>query len=331
MQKEIRLIQSVDALDPKGSYFHPLQSYAWIRTRQALGIPYVLFGMYEKDTLISVIAMTVHGMGRIPYKVGYIARSFFPDESVCEYIKQYAKENKIIFVKWEPEVFVDETPLVSPLLKKSPFPILATWTQAIDLTQTTDAIFDNFSKTVRRDIRFGQNTNLLTVESGTTDELYKDFENLFFKTTVRQKFGGHNRAYHKEVFSALSSQNQSRIFVVSDKNTVPVCASEVFMLNNTAYYAYAGSLGRDTPVGAMYLLIWSIIMYAKNAGCQTLDFWGSLPPEHDPNHAWAGFTKFKKSFGGQFKQYMGSYDLVAYPLLYRLYNIVFFLRKKLRR
>ena len=41
-----------------------------------------------------------------------------------------------------------------------------------------------------------------------------------------------------------------------------------------------------------------MIIDAKHNGRKKFDFWGVTTSE-DPNHPWYGFTKFKKSFGGE--------------------------------
>lgn len=327
--KEIKVIDTIEEKVWDSFVDNPMQSFAWGESRKALGTELVRFGVYHENVLVNVFHMTLHGTSRISYKVGYIARSFLPDNFVCQCIKNYAKDNKIIFVKWEPNVFkLELKENISNLLKRTSKENFARWTQILDLSQNTEAIFGNFSKTVRRDIRFGEK-NGLSVVSGITTELYKDFEELFFKTTTRQKFSGHSEKYHKEVFTHMSQSEHSKIFVVYDQDRKAIAASEVFFFNKKAYYVYAGSLGKSTPVGAMYILVWAIIQYAKTNNYSHLDFWGSLPPVHSPQNPWAGFTKFKKAFSGEFREYVGSYDLVVYPFLYKGFNFLFTMRKTL--
>jgi len=55
--------------------------------------------------------------------------------------------------------------------------------------------------------------------------------------------------------------------------------------------------------------------------------WGSLPPNYEPKHSWSGFTRFKEGYGTKFVEFIGSYDLVINPTLYKIYNAIYLLRE----
>ena len=77
------------------------------------------------------------------------------------------------------------------------------------------------------------------------------------------------------------------------------------------------TLGHPATVG----LLTSAIFDAKEKGLKYFDFWGIAPANAPKDHPWAGFTKFKKSFGGFPVEYAGTYDIVLNPTKYRLYNL----------
>jgi lipid II:glycine glycyltransferase (peptidoglycan interpeptide bridge formation enzyme) len=52
----------------------------------------------------------------------------------------------------------------------------------------------------------------------------------------------------------------------------------------------------------------------------TFDFWGIAAPTDDPDHERAGYTGFKRSFGGQVKEYAGTWDLPIHAVKYSLYR-----------
>jgi lipid II:glycine glycyltransferase (peptidoglycan interpeptide bridge formation enzyme) len=69
-------------------------------------------------------------------------------------------------------------------------------------------------------------------------------------------------------------------------------------------------------------------LFGKKHNATSLDLWGILPPDvTDPKNPWAGFSDFKKGFGGEMVQMIGSYDFVAFPVLYWFYTVAFKLRK----
>ncbi len=324
----IKILSTIDAQKWDSFVTNPMQSYAWGESRRALGLGLVRFGVYQDEELSDVFHMTLHRMSKFPYRVGYIARSSFPDESVCEYIKQYAKENKIIFVKWEPDIFVENMhETISPLLHVSSQEHFPRFTQYVDLQKTESDVFATFSQTVRRELKLADKIGIV-IKSGTDQELYDDFEKLFFLTTKRKSYSGHSQKYHRMVFKYMSEAGMTHL-VVAYHEGVPVASMSAFFDREKIYYIYGGSLGSQTPKGAMSQALVELVRFGQTRGLKYLDLWGSLPPTYGKNHSWAGFTRFKQAHGGEFKEYVGSYDLVAYPFLYGLYTIAFKIRKKI--
>jgi lipid II:glycine glycyltransferase (peptidoglycan interpeptide bridge formation enzyme) len=119
----------------------------------------------------------------------------------------------------------------------------------------------------------------------------------------------------------------SRILIASYQGE-PLAAFQVWHFKDTIYYTYGGSSEKHRNLMAANLLMWETVRLGRSLGAHTLDMWGSLPPDHDDADPWAGFTRFKSGYGTTFVQYAGSYDLVAYPLLYRLYTFVQNIRAK---
>ena len=76
-------------------------------------------------------------------------------------------------------------------------------------------------------------------------------------------------------------------------------------------------------------LLSEMIFEAKERGLERFDFYG-ITDNDDPHHPWAGFTAFKKSFGGQERRYLGTWQKVNRPLLYRLYQFLRQLRSVVR-
>ena len=72
--------------------------------------------------------------------------------------------------------------------------------------------------------------------------------------------------------------------------------------------------------------MWEAIKLGKKFIAKKLDMWGSLPPNYNPKHSWSGFTRFKEGYGTKFVEFVGSYDLIINPLLYKLYNSIYYLR-----
>ncbi|MBP9819450.1 peptidoglycan bridge formation glycyltransferase FemA/FemB family protein, partial [Candidatus Woesebacteria bacterium] len=87
------------------------------------------------------------------------------------------------------------------------------------------------------------------------------------------------------------------------------------------YYPYGASRSLHRDVMASNLLMWEMIKFGKAQGCTTFDMWGSLGPEPNEKDPWFGFHRFKKGYGGDLMEFLGTYDLVVDPPLYKIFNI----------
>lgn len=50
--------------------------------------------------------------------------------------------------------------------------------------------------------------------------------------------------------------------------------------------------------------------------------WGSTGPNPNPNDRWFGFHKFKEGYGGELREFIGTFDMVINPLLYWPFRII---------
>lgn len=89
----------------------------------------------------------------------------------------------------------------------------------------------------------------------------------------------------------------------------------------TRYYMQAAADDRFRKLSAGTSLLAQMIFDAKAKKLQKFDFWGIAPENAPSSHPWAGFSNFKKSFGGTPVDYAGTYDLVFQPVKYQIYRI----------
>jgi lipid II:glycine glycyltransferase (peptidoglycan interpeptide bridge formation enzyme) len=323
----VKILENVDVVAYDALAAHPMQSYAWGEVRTATGIRVVRVGEYSGDALVAVYQMTVHKLPKVSYYIGYIPRSLVPSENVVTFLREWAKKEKIVFIKWEPYVESesgDARCRALPYLRHSSHPLFTEWNLEVDLTPTTDEILKNFKKNTRYSVRHAEQAGV-TVREMNDAEGFAIFSDLYFSTTNRQQYHGHTRKYHQTIWNILSAAGIAKIFVAF-YNDKPRAAYEIFYWHDRAYYPYSGSSAEDRNIPATQYLMWHVIQSAKAAGKTTLDLWGSLPPEHDKKHPWAGFTLFKSGFGSRYVHMSASYDLVVMPVLYRLYSVAYKLR-----
>ena len=56
--------------------------------------------------------------------------------------------------------------------------------------------------------------------------------------------------------------------------------------------------------------------------------WGSLGQDADPRDPWYGFHRFKQGFNPNLIEFVGSYDLILKPALYKIYTVADTIRWK---
>lgn len=322
---------------------HPMQSWEWGEVRKKEGKTIVRFVEYgKKDEAKAVYLLTTHPLPYTGYSIGYIPKSTPPSMEFLEYLKSYAQEHRLIFVKLEPNTLSDSAFGTQHLaLVESNHPLFTPWNQVLDISLSEEELLKNMHPKTRYNIHLAEKKGV-QVHEMSSEEGYRIFEKLYFETCARQKYHGHTRAYHQNIWQHLSRSSlrgesdesssairlSSHIFVAFYKDT-PLAAYQLWHFQDTLFYVYGGSSEEYKNVMAANLLMWETIRLAKKLECKTLDMWGSLPPTYDLKDPWAGFTKFKQGYGTKFVEYAGSYDLVVNPLLYRLYSIAQTIRQKL--
>ncbi|MBP6993709.1 peptidoglycan bridge formation glycyltransferase FemA/FemB family protein [Candidatus Woesebacteria bacterium] len=326
-----------------------MQSFEWGNVRKNEGKTVVRFGEYDKSgTICAVYAMTIHPIPFTGCFIGYIPKSTLPSKELIAYLKSYARSNRLVFVKFEPNSLHGSTQngWMTGLVK-SAHPLFTPWNQLLDIAQPEDELLKKMHSKTRYNVRLAEKKGV-RVQLMNNDEGYAIFEKLYFETCARQKYHGHTRTYHRNIWTTLndslvksfrSSEFESADDVVNPRvlrshilvafyQDIPLAAYQLWQFNDVLYYVYGGSSEEHKNVMAPNLLMWETIKLAKRLGCHTLDMWGSLAPNFDPKDPWAGFTKFKQGYGTTFVQYAGSFDLVGNRLLYRLYSYAQAIRQR---
>jgi len=304
---------------------HPLQSEAWANARKQIGIETVSFDGF---------LLTLHKIPFFKFKIGYLPRSKMPNEKVLQKIYEFGKKNNVIFIKIEPyeeKSSNNKTMKQSNNFIKSPHPLFPSWTQMLDLTKSEDEILKAFHPKTRYNIRLAEKKGV-NVREESNDNGFEKFVKLYFETTKRQKYFGHDYQYHKTVWNNL--KNKISHILIAYYDGIPLAAYQLWYLDGMIYYVYGGTSQLHRNLMASNLLMWEAIKLGKKLGAKEFDMWGSLGPNYDPTDPWSGFTRFKEGYGTKFVEFVESNDLVVNPTLYKIYNAVYFLREiylKLKR
>jgi len=114
------------------------------------------------------------------------------------------------------------------------------------------------------------------------------------------------------------------------KTLEPIAAAFVYDSDDTRTYAHAAASFAHRKLSAGIPVVTNFILDAKAKGLKYVDLFG-IAPEDQPDHEWAGFTKFKKSFGGRSVEYPGTWDIPVNTLGYRAYGYAYRARPALKK
>ncbi|OGK13193.1 hypothetical protein A3A93_02380 [Candidatus Roizmanbacteria bacterium RIFCSPLOWO2_01_FULL_38_12] len=313
---------------------HPLQSWEWGQARLETGVNVIRVGEYKDNHLHNVFQMTLHPVPHTKWKIGYLPRSVMPSIKVIEFLFEVGREHNLIFIKLEPYISVigNQYSVISPELMtdnrqqivKSKHPLFPDWTQILDLNGTVDELLKKMKSKTRYNIRLATKKGV-TVKEQSDDQGFEVFLKLYFDTCERQHYYGHDEKYHRIIWENL--KNKIAHILIAYYKDEPLAAYELFNFRNRFYYPYGGSSIKHREMMASNLLMWEAIKLGKNLGAKEFDMWGSLPPNSDTSkNDWGGFTRFKEGYGTKYKQFIGSYDLVVKPALYKIYTLAHQLR-----
>lgn len=128
----------------------------------------------------------------------------------------------------------------------------------------------------------------------------------------------HSDSYFKTQAEALLPIGGASLhFMTYDDETI--AAALVYEDVRTNYYGHAAASHEHRKLGASTALLACIIVDAHEHGKHICDLYG-ITTSDDPAHKWAGFTKFKKSFGGYEKTLSVTYEYPVNAWRYAAYS-----------
>lgn len=304
---------------------HVIQSWEWGEARKALGVPVLRYGIFEKEKLVKAFQITLHKIPFTKKYVGYLPKGPLPDKQLADALKKIGRENNCAFIKLEPNIEIDNGQLrIDNSFLKSPKSLFTKYNFVLDLTKSEEGLLKNMYPKTRYNIKVAQKHGV-KVEERIDDEAFQIYLELYFETTKRQGYHGHNKEYHKKVWQTLRDANMARILLATyylPPTTYHLSAWMLLNFKDTLYYPYGGSSKSHPEVMANNLIAWEAIKLVKKLGLKYFDMWGALGPDANPNDPWFGFHRFKLGFGGKLVEYIGTYDLVFNWPLYLAFTAI---------
>lgn len=302
-----------------------LQSWAWGEFKRGLGAKIWRLGIIKNEDLVGVCLLS---RTPLPLHNNYLYAPRGPvfsfrlnSEEISEgfklltdKIKEIARQENSIFLKIEPAI---EKPFSLNLSKIGCHPaksIQPPDTVILDLTKTEEQLLAEMHPKTRYNIRLAERKGVKIIFSQNKKDIGV-FYKLCCEVNEREKINSFSRSYYEKMLDVFGSKLKI-IKAEFEGKTLAINLNLDF--GDMETYNHGASCSEVRNVMAPHLLQWEAICKAKKEGYKYYDFRG-IAPTDDPNHKWAGITRFKKSFGGQVIHYLGAYDFVFKSLLHQLY------------
>ena len=330
---------------------HPIQSWIWGDFKENMGAIPERIGFFEDGKLKSGIQIIFSKIPKTNYTVGIASKTLMPEFEHIEALKEAAKKHRAVFIKVEPDVFSpvqkdksledasSETAsleaasseagfLEEPIEDKKKFllkngakngkPFFEKYNFILDIDRTEEELLSSFHSKTRYNIRLAEKKGVSIIDKS-TEEGMEDYIRLMEETTKRQGFFNHNGEYFRRMFK-IFPKDTLRIFEAVYKEEV-LTAWILFKFNGKLYYPYGASGNNHRELMPNNLIMWKAIQYGKESNCSVFDLWGCLGPNPDTTDSWYGFHKFKAGYNPELVEYIGTFDFVYKPFMYKLFNL----------
>jgi lipid II:glycine glycyltransferase (peptidoglycan interpeptide bridge formation enzyme) len=190
-------------------------------------------------------------------------------------------------------------------------------TVILDLRKSTDEILSQMKSKWRYNIRLG-NKKVAVKKCG--HERLDEFYLLLKETAKRDKISLHSHSYYETLLSDSDESNDVRLYLAEHEGAT-IAGIVTLFRKKEAVYLYGASSSQHRNLMAPYALQWQAILDAKEAGCETYDFFG-IAPDDNPRHPMHGLYFFKTGFGGSIVHRPGCVDFSYKPLAALLFRIL---------
>ncbi len=296
-----------------------LQTSVWAEFQRRLGKK-VHEGAGRDWSFVAVQESTPLGMYLyVPY--GPCAQDAAAFDDAMTALAALAKNVKAQYVRIEPvaaALGADGARVLSTRgLVKAPSDVQPALTWKVDLTRDEAEILKGMRSTSRNLFR-NIHKKGVTFETSTDPAELPILLGFLAQVSGRAEFKAQSNNYLSTAAQVLMPAGAAKLFIAR-LDGEPIAAALSYDTAETRVYAHAAADDNYRKLNAGIPLLVTMMMDAKAAGMTEFDMWG-VSPEDEPDHAWAGFSRFKRSFGGAEVSYLGTWDLPVNTLMYNAYG-----------
>lgn len=242
---------------------------------------------------------------------------------VLEALAPLARKKRVFVIRVESELARSNGPtLTRHGLVKARAIVPNPSTITLDISPTIDHILTTLPQKGRYAIKRAERDGVTATAVPANDENIATMFELF-KQTAEGQFGIRSFQYYKTFWQRFEAAGLGHLFFAyADKKVV--AGAYAMVLGTKSTYKDGASVRERTTYGASHLLQWEVIKWAKAHGSLLHDFCGSPPSEEidNPEHPHHGIGLFKTAFNRTVTDYIGCYDYVLTPPLYKIWTTI---------
>ena len=312
-----------------------LQSFEWGELKSRSGWTPIRIFAESEDTIVAAASLLKRPVPRVGRSVIYAPRGPVLDARNLDllmeftaHLKNVARRHKAVFLKIDPPVPASDSATVANLHSVGFIPVASgafggiqpKCVMQLPLDESLDDLMASFKPKWRYNIRLAERKGVV-VHLDCDKSHLKPFYALLQETSVRDRFLVRDLRYFQDMWDILAPAGYLRL-VLAYYQDAPVAGAIAFIFGDKAWYVYGASSNQHRNVMPNHLVQWSLIRWAKEAGCKCYDFRGVSPKRGDgsDDHL-QGLNRFKEGFGAHLVEFIGEYDLVLSPAFYWLWNV----------
>jgi peptidoglycan pentaglycine glycine transferase (the first glycine) len=320
-------------------YAHLMQTWEWGEYKACLGWTPRRMMIVQNQQERACVQILIKKLPMSRYSIGYIPRGpLIPLERplwecMIEGLTELADEHKIIVIRTEPAYI--NSPENRNLLANFGFHQIMQTNQPrctilVDVSYDEADMLKQMNRNCRRLIRKAESAGV-TIETGGEAEVSTFYQHIA-DTAKRKHLSLQKPDFYLEAYRSFRQADHVELLVAKIGNDI-VSSLMLFFYKNKSIHLWGGNSPQGIQSNASHLLHWSALRLAKKRGCIESDLWG-IPDEiadmleqgedisRSPCEGLWGVYRFKAGFGGNIQCYVGTYDKVFRPALYRFIRLL---------
>lgn len=308
---------------------HALQSKEWMLFQEKQGKK-VVTGSGENWSVSAVLEDSASKLGssskRLYAPYGPHATNLEELSKAVNFLIDSAKNLGASYVRIEPAQFFTPKEMKFLGCLKAHRDFQPAMTQIVDLTKSTDDLLIAMDASLRRLSRQTDQKGFEFKISYNPDDM-GDFLSMMKTTSERAGAAFRESSYLRSIVAVLGQSKTAGVAYAYHEGK-PVSGVLFYddFEGQTRYYMHAGSFDEARQVRGNPALALHLLLNAKEAGLKRFDFYGVSPVE-DTDHKWAGFSSFKRSFGGFDVNYTGTWEVPVKKVQYHVLRLARSIKK----